>query len=267
MNIEMTIIYGIIVIISLFLILGYFILEKNKKYILILTNITVLIINMGYFIISISEKAEKTLGARRMVQFGSAFFMLFMLLLIIEGFRVKSLKRVAFLVCVVCWNMTIWFVEQCIIIDFEFLSIAYTFSVVLLIMFYNMIKKMKKEDDYKLVVQLQENLITEKEASLTNAWSNFLICKENMELSNDSFVNERDEKKEQGIQELIAKCSAVQQLSERERDILLLILQDKRRKDIAIELEISENTVKRHVSHIFSKLEVVNRKELFEKVK
>ena len=50
-------------------------------------------------------------------------------------------------------------------------------------------------------------------------------------------------------------------------DVLLLILEDKKRKDIAFDLNISENTVKRHVSHIFSKLEVINRKELFEKVK
>lgn len=46
---------------------------------------------------------------------------------------------------------------------------------------------------------------------------------------------------------------------------MILIMDNKKRKDIAEELGITENTVKKHTSHIFAKLGVSSRKELFAK--
>ena len=57
-----------------------------------------------------------------------------------------------------------------------------------------------------------------------------------------------------------------EKLSAREKEVLIRMLEDKKRKEIAEELCITENTVKKHVSSIFSKLEVANRNELFAKV-
>jgi DNA-binding NarL/FixJ family response regulator len=48
-------------------------------------------------------------------------------------------------------------------------------------------------------------------------------------------------------------------LSERERDVLLLIATGKANKEIAAELMIGEKTVKTHVSSILSKLGVQSR--------
>ncbi|MBQ2764757.1 MAG: response regulator transcription factor, partial [Firmicutes bacterium] len=42
--------------------------------------------------------------------------------------------------------------------------------------------------------------------------------------------------------------------------------ENKRRKDIAEILHVSENTVKKHTSHIFAKMNVANRKELLLKL-
>lgn len=54
-------------------------------------------------------------------------------------------------------------------------------------------------------------------------------------------------------------------LSNREIEVLNAILENKKRKDIAVELNVSENTIKTHTRHIFEKLEVGNREELIQK--
>ena len=71
--------------------------------------------------------------------------------------------------------------------------------------------------------------------------------------------------KEPGIGLLEPEWSEIGRLSSREKDVLEKLFQNKRRKEIADELYITENTVKKHISSIFIKLEIENRSELFEK--
>ncbi|WP_349525014.1 LuxR C-terminal-related transcriptional regulator [Muricauda sp. NFXS6] len=54
------------------------------------------------------------------------------------------------------------------------------------------------------------------------------------------------------------------ELSKQETMVRNLILQGKSNKEIATELFISLSTVKSHITNIYSKLNVVNRRELFE---
>ena len=73
--------------------------------------------------------------------------------------------------------------------------------------------------------------------------------------------------RELSVEQIIADCPEIDRLSSREKDVLMKILEDKKRKEIADELYITENTVKKHISSIFSKMDVTNRNELFEKIR
>lgn len=72
------------------------------------------------------------------------------------------------------------------------------------------------------------------------------------------YSNMDDEKKSTVINE----AKLLSPLTEREKDVLQLILLGKSNKDIAQQLCISENTVKTHARNIFSKYEVASRTEL-----
>jgi DNA-binding NarL/FixJ family response regulator len=61
------------------------------------------------------------------------------------------------------------------------------------------------------------------------------------------------------IEQRLANLRLRAAITPREREILVLIAQGRANKEIAATLEISEDTVKRHVSHILDKLEVNDR--------
>lgn len=56
-------------------------------------------------------------------------------------------------------------------------------------------------------------------------------------------------------------------LSNREIEVLLLLAKGKAYKEVALDLNISLNTVKSHVKHIYSKLGIKSRKEMFLKAR
>jgi DNA-binding CsgD family transcriptional regulator len=69
------------------------------------------------------------------------------------------------------------------------------------------------------------------------------------------------------IEEKILKILSVlpvrETLTAREREILELVLQNKKRKEIAEELHLSENTIKTYTRTLYGKLEVGSRDELY----
>ncbi len=58
-----------------------------------------------------------------------------------------------------------------------------------------------------------------------------------------------------------AKPSDTDELTAREREVLVLIAEGATNKEIAVKLVVSENTARNHVSHILSKLGFSRRSE------
>ena len=65
-------------------------------------------------------------------------------------------------------------------------------------------------------------------------------------------------------QDYLLKVANQNILTSRELDVLRYMLERKKRKEIAELLNVSENTIKTHTRHIFEKLDIESRDELFE---
>lgn len=148
--------------------------------------------------------------------------------------RIASYKQAGLLAVVVLFNIAIWLVEQFIHWEFEFLAVSYIVSELFLLFLYGMIQ------DYEELLEK-----TKEQQRRENATEDAVL---------------------RPVLTL-AEWPELKQLSSRERDVLDKILEDKKRKEIAEELFITENTVKKHTTSIFTKLGVANRGELFEKIK
>ncbi len=145
--------------------------------------------------------------------------------------HIKMVKHACLLVVVVCFNVCIWLIEQLISWEFEFLSVSYIASEVLLLLLYGILQDYEEREQPVLMEQGMPEAVQTEEKS-----------PENMDFPEAEL------------------------LSDREKEVLIGMLQDKKRKEIAEELCITENTVKKHVTSIFRKLEVTNRNELIKKL-
>lgn len=182
-----------------------------------------------------AAKLQKVYGPLHKVYFVYLFSYFGMMVGVILGSvkkkRVDSPKQAFLLLVVVLLNIAFWLIEQFIQWEFEFLSVSYILSELLLLCLYSMLQ------DYEEL---------EKKSVLETA--------------------EKKEERTFDLEQRIEYWAAEAKLSAREKDIFRALLKDKKRKEIAEEFCISENTVKTHTSNVFSKLEVSTRAELFEKV-
>ena len=162
-------------------------------------------------------------------------YLLVMVGIIVYSFFGKSEKNIrvsVFLTVVVSINIGVWLIESIMHSPFEFLSVAYVVTEVLLLLLYSVVR------EYTNVVEK----LSAKEQTV------------------DYFTDEESEK-------ILSVWESTDALSKRETDVFKLLLEGKRRKDIAEELFVTESTIKKHSSNIYKKLGVENRKELLSKIK
>lgn len=162
---------------------------------------------------------------------------------------VISIKHSVFLAFVVIGNIVIWLIENTIKAGFEFMSVSYIITEGLILFLYGILQ------DYGL-------------ADTQGISSEAVVIQPETEqaASDEQTANIRYFEQNQ-IDVIFENWDDIRSLSQREKEVLALIMQNKKRKDIADELFVTESTIKKHTSSIFKKLNINNRSELFENVK
>lgn len=158
------------------------------------------------------------------------------ILLAVRKKQVGSHKFAGLIAGVVCGNILVWLFEKFIHWEFEFLAVTYIISELILLLLYWMMQ------DYVHVNDLPKFTTAEQQ-----------------QLGVDVATMPMDIK----IGKVLLNLREGESLSGREREILEMVLQNKRRKEIAAELCLSENTVKTHTRTLYAKLGVTCREELY----
>ncbi|MBQ6895942.1 MAG: LuxR family transcriptional regulator [Oscillospiraceae bacterium] len=135
----------------------------------------------------------------------------------------------------------VWLIEQLIRFDFEFLAISYIVTEMYLLSLYNM-----ADDFYH-----SENEPPHPAEEVYGAETDRDVF---------GFIYDQDDVPE--IKDIIRIWPAVAQLTTRETEVFCRMLMNRKRREIADDLCVSENTIKKHTSNIFTKLGVSSRAEI-----
>ena len=150
--------------------------------------------------------------------------------------KVASQKVAGLMTVVVMGNITMWLIEKLVARNFEFLAVSYVMSEFIFFFIYWILQ------DY---VHIRDIPVPEE----TEYRGPIIIV--------DSLT--RSEK----IERILLKLPQGKHLTARQIEMLEGILDGKSRKQIAMELHLSENTVKMHMGLLYDNLGVSGKDEIF----
>ena len=156
---------------------------------------------------------------------------------IIHSVRKKKIakpKLAGFIAAVVFSNLLMWLFEKLVSWEYEFLSVTYIASELLLLLVYWMMQ------DYVHRNDIPAPVVTEKQTIVVV----------------DS-ISKADK-----IKTLLSLLPEDKTLTAKEIEILGELVEGKSRKDIVAAHHITENTVKTHLTHIYEKLKVSSKDAL-----
>lgn len=334
--ISLPVVYGAVAFVSFILLIDYIALIKIKELNFILLYICVLLVNVGYFFLSVSKTVPEALMANRISYLGAVFLPLLMLLIIGDVCQLKhnkyvlaaliaisaitfviaaspgystiyykevflvfvngaaKLKKVygpmhkwyyvyliiyyilmlvtiahswikkkpesvntaIFLALLTLLNNMVWCLEQIFRFDFEMLSVSYILTEFFLLFLYTAM------DEYRYNILPIENSITAIGGGPKADYIPQYAAKEITVLPEEY----TPVKKALTIEDIIEIWPQVADLTSREVEVFMYLVANKRRKDIADEMFVTESTVKKHTSNIFRKLDISSRAEIMDRL-
>ena len=332
----MTIEYLICLILAIGLLITYCIIMKNKEFWLTMLYICVVIVNLGYFLLSIAKTVEFAIFSNDIAYFGSVFLSMCMFLTIVRlcGFEIKKAhiitcvslgvlmfaiiasspmlplyyksvdiqtiggatklvkeygilhpvylvyllcyfvfmigaiilsvkqkkigkpKFAGFIAAIVCSNIIVWLFEKFVNWEYEFLSVMYIASELLLLFVYWMIQDyiLKAEVPPPIVKEIVKEVEVIKEVEVVKEVE---VIKET-----PTVVVINPTSKDEIINRLLSLLPDGKSLTSKELEILENLVEGKSRKNIAATHHITENTVKTHIAHIYEKFDVTSKDAL-----
>lgn len=308
--------YAICLIVAVGLLIAYLLMVKDKEFWLTMLYISIAVVNLGYFLISIANTVGFALFANDVAYLGSVFLSAFMFLTIVRlcGFEIKKAhvitcvslgalmfaivasspmlplyyksvaiemidgaaklvkeygvlhpfymvyllgyfaamigtiahsvrkKKIAkpklagFIAAVVFSNLLMWLFEKFVRWEYEFLSVTYIASELLLLLVYWMMQDYVHKNDVPVFTPAESEQLGIDVATMPMEVKigKVLLCLKNGET-----------------------------LAPREREVLELILQYKKRREIAEIMYVSESSVKLYTRTLYSKIGVTCREELY----
>ncbi|MBQ2967046.1 MAG: hypothetical protein IJE10_02850 [Clostridia bacterium] len=165
--------------------------------------------------------------------------------------KITSTLHTTFLLCAVLCSIVIWFAEQFFPRGFEFLTVSYVISELFILLLYGILQEYGIRGENGSIIIA--NTSKKAEEYLSGA----------IQSDDDStaLFSEKD------IDCILACEKIVSRITEREKEVLIKLLANKQRKEIADELFVTESTIKKHTSSIYAKFNVANRFELYAKLK
>ncbi|MBQ6626424.1 MAG: hypothetical protein IIX27_03950 [Ruminococcus sp.] len=168
--------------------------------------------------------------------------------------RIQTAIHAVIIASAVFINIGVWLLEQLVKIDFEVLSVSYIITELFLLALHLMLQ------ETEFIVSNSKNQ-TVKATDNTELDSTDEVCE-------DVSTHTKEAVLEEISPELNEKCEyfhkQLQTLTATEKCIYKMHIEKLSSKEIMVELNIKENTLKFHNKNLYSKLGVTSRKELRE---
>jgi DNA-binding CsgD family transcriptional regulator len=151
--------------------------------------------------------------------------------------KIAKPKLAGFIAAVVFSNLLMWLFEKLVSWEYEFLSVTYIASELLLLLVYWMMQDYVLKRDIPTYTQAKKEELAVQITAMT-----------------------MDAK----LAKVLTFVKDDAPLSIREREILEMVIAGKKRREIAEIIHLSENTVKTYTRTLYGKLNITCREELYE---
>ena len=314
---SQSIIYGVAAVLSALLLIGCLFLVRKKRQWFVLLFSSVLVVNIGYTVLSVSFGLEMALWANRVSYLGSVFLPLAMLMIILNITNTRtnrwvpislfSLAVLVFLIAASPGILPIYYKE----VSFEIINGVSTlvkvygplhplylvyllgyFSAMIAVIIRASIKKTFDSTAHAVIIAMavfvnigvwfieQISSIDFEFLSVSYIITELFLCGVHMVINENQRLRELVRQKEEALRATSTDVSRADRvvssetmeyfaqgldtLTSQERQIYEAYLSGTSTKDIMIELNIKENTLKFHNKNLYSKLGVSSRKQLLE---
>ena len=291
----MSIAYGILTVVAVLLLVGYVTLLKKKEPWLLFLFCCVPVVNLGYLLLSLAPTKTFAFAANYFAYFGSVFLILCMFMVIVRlcGYTYRrrtalSLLALALVMfAIVCspwyYNHTATVFEAGKgLVDREYGPLHKLYAVYLAGYFVAMIVaiiravRVRQVASYKYAVLmtgivlgnitfwLVEQFIRWDFEFLAVSYLFSELILLGLYWMMQDYVHVDSLVQEDKVAVLMNRLPQDLVLHPREQEILTAILDNKKRKDIAAEMNLSENTIKTYTRNLYKKLGVTSREELYQ---